>query len=72
MDTEKVEELIPPVYSDIFGKELTPNNLGCKIEEATQMDLECVLSDGNCLFNSVTLALENTVDKPHETRQKLA
>ena len=58
--------------SDIFGKELKPNNSGCKIEEAIEMEVEHVLADGNCLFNSVTLALENTVDRPYETREKLA
>lgn len=31
-----------------------------------------VKGDGNCLFNSVTLAIENTIEFPHETRKKAA
>ena len=30
------------------------------------------MADGNCLFNCATLALQNTVDSPQETRKILA
>jgi hypothetical protein len=36
------------------------------------MQKEYVMADGNCLFNCATLALQNTVDSPQETRKILA
>ena len=30
------------------------------------------MGDGNCLFNSATLALQNTMDSPQETRKIVA
>ena len=33
---------------------------------------EIIKADGNCLFNSATLAMENTVDKPMEMRETVA
>ena len=36
------------------------------------MEKEIIKADGNCLFNSATLAMENTVAKPMEMRETIA
>ena len=53
-------------------KALMPNNKGCLVDKALKMEKETVKADGNCLFNCATLALENTVSRPQETREILA
>ena len=42
-----------------------------KIQVAVKMELERVKNDGNCLFNSVSLAMEANVDKAMEMREAI-
>ena len=51
---------------------LKADNQGCDNKLATQVTKEYVKADGNCLFNCATLALQNTVSSPQETREILA
>ena len=51
---------------------LKAENYGCDKELATQLTMQWVEPDGNCLFNCATLALQNTVASPQETRKILA
>jgi hypothetical protein len=55
------------VNEDLIALEsesLEPDNKGCPKDTALVMEIEVVTSDGNCLFNCATLAIENTVSKP--------
>ena len=68
---------LPKVESD--SKELSAEknklratNTNCNKAEATVIQKQYVKADGNCLFNCATLALQNTVDHPQETREILA
>ena len=54
-DDDRLEEL---------KSELKPPNSGCEISQSKQMTTVGIMGDGNCLFNSVSLAMEGTVDKP--------
>ena len=59
------------VNEDLIALErssLEPDNKGCPKDTALVMEKEVVKADGNCLFNCATLAIENTVAKPMETR----
>ena len=47
-------------------------NKGCETGTATKMTRAMIHSDGNCLFNCASLAMEGTVDKPDEIRQNIA
>lgn len=44
-------------------------NKGCDPKDAIKMSKRIVKADGNCLFNSVCLAMEGVVNKPDEIRQ---
>jgi len=63
------------VLSDVFDSNVVAGTIDIlqgKIQVVVKMELERVKNDGNCLFNSVSLAMDGTVDKAVEMREAIA
>ena len=51
---------------------MKPANVGCDPKQAKKIKPIGIDGDGNCLFNSVSFCMEDTVEKPDEIRRMVA